>query len=125
MASKNLNDMPLEIKDLIASSIKKGILAMSNIKCTSTSLSRVNHATPERRFLSQEIINECAGDSPDNICSICTGGIKRRFMGRFCECHCSECGEHCDMYGCYDECNNGDFTLYIYGDVVSLYPIFE
>ena len=53
----NLKNMPDEVKDLIASSIKKDIVAMCNIKCTSTSLSRVNHATPERRFLSQGIIN--------------------------------------------------------------------
>ena len=55
----NLKNMPDEVKDLIASSIKNDIVAMSNIKCTSTSLSRVKHATPERRFLSQEIIDEC------------------------------------------------------------------
>ena len=121
----NLNNMPLELKDLITPSIKKDIVAMCNINCTSTSLSRVKHATPARRFLTLEIINECAGDSPDNICSICRGGIKRRFLGQFCNCYCSECGEHCDFYGCYDECNNGDIALYIYGDIVSLYPIFE
>ena len=59
MTSNNLNTMPLEIKDLITSSIKKDIVAMSNIKCTSTSFSHVQHTMPERRFLSQEIIHEC------------------------------------------------------------------
>ena len=120
----NLNNMPLEIKDLIASSLKKDIVAMCNIKCTSKSLSRVNHTTPERRFLTQELINECAGTLPDNICSMCTGGIKRRFMGRFCECHCPECGEHCDIYGCGPwHCNAPDMVYH--QDIVSLYPIFE
>ena len=118
----NLKNMPDEVKDLIASSIKKDIVAMCNIKCTSKSLSRVNHTTPERRFLTQELINECAGTSPDNICSMCNGGIKRRFMGRFCECHCPECG----AYGCYYgpwHCNAPDMVYH--QDIVSLYPIFE
>ena len=57
----NLKNMPDEVKDLIASSLKKDIVAMCNIKCTSKSLSHVNHTTPERRFLimSREIIDEC------------------------------------------------------------------
>ena len=103
----NLNNMPLELKDVITLSIKKDIVAMSNIKCTSSSFSRVKHETPERRFLSQEVINKCVGDSPDNICSNCAGGIKRRFCGEFCRnCYCWEgCGEHCDLYDCYGTCN--------------------
>ena len=51
--------MPLELKDIITSSIKKDIVAMSNIKCTSSSFSRVKHKTPERRFLTEEAISEC------------------------------------------------------------------
>ena len=55
----NLDNMPREVNVIITSSIKKDIVAMSNIKCTSSSFSRVKHATPERRVLSQEIIDEC------------------------------------------------------------------
>ena len=123
----NMNNMPDEVKDLIASSIKKDIVAMCNIKCTSKSLSRVNHTTPERWFLSQEIINECTRASPDNICSICAGGIKRPYCGEICRnCHCDACGEHCDLYGCYYgpwHCNAPDMVYH--QDIVSLYPIFE
>ena len=102
----NLKNMPDEVKDLIASSLKKDIVAMCNIKCTSKSLSRVNHTTPERQFLSQEVINECVGDSPDNICGNCACGIKRRYLGQFCNCYCWEgCSEHCSLYDCWVTCN--------------------
>ena len=55
----SLDNMPLELKELITLSITGDIVAMSNIKCTSSSFRCVKHKTPARRFLDREIIDEC------------------------------------------------------------------